>query len=322
MMNKIKTWCRGVVKGFLDNQCSMHAAGLTYFSMLAMMPILCCILVVAKAVGVDDYARNHINARIDALITNIEKGQDDELAAAAGAFSSEEDVQKKRIAAEEFATQARTISNALFERIDAFDVATFGWIGFGLLLWTVISSLGMVEMSFNRIWGVPKPRPVWKRAWVYLLVMIVMPVLAAVAMSFPIMGAVKSVITATTGVTDYTKWVGDTLLWLIDSWAVKFAIAFVTATLNFAFIFWFMPNCRVPFRAAVRGGAATAILFGGWMKVCAVAQVGIAKSSALYGSFAFMPIVLAWLYMSWQIVLLGANMVREFARSSEEAAGK
>ena len=81
MMNKIKTWCRGVVKGFLDNQCSMHAAGLTYFSMLAMMPILCCILVVAKAVGVDDYARTHINERIDALITHIEKGQDDELAA-------------------------------------------------------------------------------------------------------------------------------------------------------------------------------------------------------------------------------------------------
>ena len=56
--------------------------------------------------------------------------------------------------------------------------------------------------------------------------------------------------------------------------------------------------------------------------VRAVAQVGIAKSSALYGSFAFMPIVLAWLYMSWQIVLLGANMVREFARSSEETSGK
>jgi uncharacterized BrkB/YihY/UPF0761 family membrane protein len=53
------------------------------------------------------------------------------------------------------------------------------------------------------------------------------------------------------------------------------------------------------------------------MKVCAVAQVGIAKSSALYGSFAFMPIVLAWLYMSWQIVLLGANMVEVLGRKEK-----
>ena len=56
----------------------------------------------------------------------------------------------------------------------------------------------------------------------------------------------------------------------------------------------------------------TAVLFGLWMKVCAVAQVGIAKSNALYGSFAFIPIILAWIYMSWQIVLLGANIVYAF----------
>jgi membrane protein len=48
------------------------------------------------------------------------------------------------------------------------------------------------------------------------------------------------------------------------------------------------------------------------MKACAVAQIGIGNSSALYGSFALFPIVLAWTYMSWQIVLLGANMVRAF----------
>jgi uncharacterized BrkB/YihY/UPF0761 family membrane protein len=46
------------------------------------------------------------------------------------------------------------------------------------------------------------------------------------------------------------------------------------------------------------------------MKLCAVAQVGIANSSALYGSFALFPIVLAWTYMSWQIVLLGAVIAR------------
>ena len=62
----------------------------------------------------------------------------------------------------------------------------------------------------------------------------------------------------------------------------------------------------------VRGGLITAVLFAAWVKVCAIAQVGIAKSSMLYGSFAFVPIILAWSYMSWQIILLGANMVRAF----------
>jgi membrane protein len=56
-----------------------------------------------------------------------------------------------------------------------------------------------------------------------------------------------------------------------------------------------------------------------WLKVCAIAQIGIAKTSALYGSFAFLPIILAWMYMSWEIILFGANVVRvlEKGRSSK-----
>ena len=83
-----------------------------------------------------------------------------------------------------------------------------------------------------------------------------------------------------------------------------------------------MPNCRVSFRHALWGGAVTAVLFGGWMKLCAIAQVGITKSSALYGSFAFMPIILTWNYISWQIVLLGANMVYAFGASAEREPGR
>ena len=73
-----------------------------------------------------------------------------------------------------------------------------------------------------------------------------------------------------------------------------------------------MPYCRVSFRHAWYGGILTGVLFGAVLKLCAVAQVGIAKSSALYGSFAFLPIVLAWFYMSWQVVLLGACFVNAF----------
>lgn len=313
-------WGRTVVKGFLGNNCAMHAAGLTYFAMLALVPSLCLLLFAAKMCGIDDYARRAINTHIDRMIENVEKGQDDDVVHTLADVNvlSEEELEKKRIAALEFGSQARTISNDIFDRIDRFDIGTLGWVGFVFLLWTVISSLGMVEVSFNQIWGVAKPRPVWKRAYMYMFVSIILPVLVTLAMSLPILNVAKDVIVATLGATWLTKWVGDGLVWLLDSWIIRFAFTFAVASLNFALLFYLMPNCPVNFKAAWCGGAITAILYGGWMKACAIAQVGIAKSSALYGSFAIFPILLAWMYMSWEIILLGANMVYAFQKEIEK----
>jgi len=309
-MKSVWLWFKRVIMRFLDCNCSMHAAGLTYFALLAIVPVLCCVLVAAKTCRVDQYARTQINARIDTMIESIEGDQADPLLAWMPGVSTEEQ-QRKRVAAQEFATSARKISDQLFSRIDQFDIGTFGWIGFGFLLWTVISSLASVETSFNEIFDIAQARPVWKRAYMYLFIMVAMPILATVAMSLPVLGVVKSLIVATLGVSWLTKWVGDGIIWLLDSWLFRFTLTFVFSSVFFTFFFWIIPNCKVQMRAAWRGGMITALCFGGWMKLCTTAQVGIAKSSALYGSFAFLPIVLAWLYMSWQIVLVGACIVRE-----------
>ena len=320
MMRRVLSWGKTVVGGFLRNNCSMHAAGLTYFAMLALMPILCLLLFVAKTCNVDHYARQEINARIDAMITVIEHGQDDEVALLTA--PNEEERERKRIAALEFGRQARQISNGLFDRVEKFDIGTLGWIGFVFLLWTVISSLGMVEVSFNQIWGVTKPRPIWKRAYLYLFISIILPVLIAIAASLPALRVAKNVIVATMGTLWLTKWVSDGLIWFLDSWFFRTAFTLTFASVAFGFFFQMMPNCRVRIRPALCGGFVTAVLFGGWMKLCAVAQVGIAKSSALYGSFAFLPIVLAWMYMSWEIVLLGANMTYAFQVEADASRTK
>lgn len=298
-----------VVRRFLDCNCTMHAAGLTYFSLLAVVPVLCCILVAAKACRVDAYARTQINAKIDALIVEIERAPDGEFPLLAA--PDEEARRAKRLAASEFAHEARKVSNRIFARVETFDIETFGWIGFGFLLWTVISSLASVETSFNEIFGVPRPRPVWARAGLYLFILVVLPVLATVAMSLPVLRTVENVLTWTMGRLWVTKWASDGLIALLDSSLFSFAFMLATASLAFGFFFWAVPNCAVRFRRAWLGGLVTAALFGGWLRLCTVAQIGLAKSSALYGSFAFLPIVLAWLYMSWQIVLLGACLVRE-----------
>jgi uncharacterized BrkB/YihY/UPF0761 family membrane protein len=211
MKKKILFWIKTVVGDFNSSHCSMHAAGLTYFSMLALVPLLCVLLSVAKICGADDFARNKINEQIDIMISNVEHAQEDDLAQVVAPVS-EEERERKRIAAEEFAAQAREISNGLFERIAKFDVWTFGWIGFGFLVWTVISAIGMVETSFNEVFRVQKARPVWKRAYLNVFTAVILPIFVMLALSVPILNVAKQIIVATMGATWLTKWVIGTIV--------------------------------------------------------------------------------------------------------------
>lgn len=313
MIKRVIDFIRAAVKEFLDGRCSLHAAGLTYYSLLAFIPILCLLLTLAKALHADDYARGFINGQIDALIANVESGGD------MPAFLSvpgmtEEKLAERRRSARDFADQARSISNTLFDRVEQFHVGTLGWIGLAGLIWTVVSTLSTIESSMNDIWEVEKPRPLWKRALLYVFVATVLPILVAVALSMPVVHVVKSVLDATVGATAYTKWVGDALLAVLTSKLFGFCLSFLFISFAFAFALGFMPNTHVNRIAALEGGVVTAVSMCLWMKVCAIAQVGVANAGALYGSFAFLPIVLAWIYVSWRIFLFGGILTHAFHR--------
>ena len=79
MKKKIVKWFKTIINDFNTSHCAMHAAGLTYFAMLSLVPLLCVLLSVAKICGADDFAREKINQQIDAMITNVERAQDDDL---------------------------------------------------------------------------------------------------------------------------------------------------------------------------------------------------------------------------------------------------
>ena len=262
MKGRIVAWFKAVFGDFSSSHCSMHAAGLTYFSMLSLVPLLCVLLSVAKFCGADDFARQKINEQIDAMISNVEHGQDDDLAKVVSP-TSEEERERKRIAAEEFAAQAREISNALFEKVAQFDVWTFGWIGFGFLVWTVISAISMVETSFNEIFDVEKSRPVWKRAYLNVFTAVILPIFAMLALSVPLLALAKQIIVATMGATWLTKWVSDGLVWFLDSTLFRLSITLAFATLSFAYAFAVMPNRKVPFRDAVLGRRKVRLVLDG-----------------------------------------------------------
>ena len=57
--------------GFSRHRCALHAAGLTYYSLMSLVPVLCLLVLLARACGVGDFAREKINVTIDQMIANF-----------------------------------------------------------------------------------------------------------------------------------------------------------------------------------------------------------------------------------------------------------
>ena len=350
---KVIRFLTSMLTSFSEHRCALHAAGLTYFSILGLIPVLCMVMVCAKVCHVDHFARDKINEHIDAFIKQVEAAQEDatageaaspEVAAVQNDVADEQsapvDVQPasadaapaqktlagipiivddkvqvaryRALAKKDLALQVRKFSNEMFDRIDKVDLTTLGWIGFALLMWTVVSTLGHVETAVNEIWLVKKARPIWRKFIVYLFIVIALPIFMSFAVSLPIIRVVKTALDATLGATSYTRWMGDALVNLLTSRLFGFFFTLIFSALAFAVLLKLMPNHRVSFRSAFRAGIFTALLLGVWMRLCTTAGVGISKWGAMYGSFAALPIVLAWIYMSWQLVLLGSCMSYAF----------
>jgi membrane protein len=69
-----------------------------------------------------------------------------------------------------------------------------------------------------------------------------------------------------------------------------------------------MPNARVRFASALFGGVVAGLLWQAALLLHVRFQMGVANYNALYSGFAALPIFLVWLYLSWNIVLLGAQL--------------
>jgi membrane protein len=78
-------------------------------------------------------------------------------------------------------------------------------------------------------------------------------------------------------------------------------------------VYLIMPNEKVPVRSGVLGAVVAGTLFQIVQWVYIKFQIGVASQSAIYGSFAALPLFLGWLQISWMIVLFGA----EIAHASE-----
>jgi len=298
-----------VLKGFREDECPLHASALTFSTLMAIVPILALSLSLARVFGGDDLARSRVQGMISdwtrKFETSAEVAADDSTPVLPDKDDRRADAETGGDAAEgvltpeELATQIENLVNEAFSKVQNISFTTLSGVGLVLLVWMVIAVLGRVEAAFNRVWGVTEGRSIWRCFTDYLSVVLILPFLVIAASSLPVADF------ATRFADESTAKVIRTFL---GSGVLKDLTVVVMTTLCFGFVTMFMPNTRVGATAGLAGGTVAGLLFIGWMWLCAALQVGAAKYGKIYGSFAIVPIILAWVYVSWQIVLLGAEV--------------
>jgi membrane protein len=77
---------------------------------------------------------------------------------------------------------------------------------------------------------------------------------------------------------------------------------------SFSFLYVFVPNTRVRFVAALIGGVFAGILWAGGGSVFTSFVVSMSRYEAIYAGFAIVIVAMIWLYLSWLILLLGAQL--------------
>lgn len=198
---------------------------------------------------------------------------------------------------EEVAEKIVTFANSLLENTKGGLITGIGVL---ILIWSVMKVLGNIEHSFNEIWGITKPRSIGRKLSDYLSLILICPVLMVVAGSTTV--AVSSHASLLLERITFLKSLGPVLLLPLK------LLPYCTLWITFTFIFIFMPNTKVKLISGLVAGIVSGTLFQFVQWAYINLQIGVAKYSAVYGSFAALPLFLIWLQISWLILLFGAEI--------------
>lgn len=247
------------MRSFFDTQLQSRSMALTYSTMLAFVPALALLFAIGRGFGFQNLLQ-------DSLFNY-------------------------------FPSQRHAIEAALTfvdKYLQQASQGIFVGIGIVLLLWTLISLLGNIEESFNKIWGVKHNRTIYRKITDYTSILLIIPVLMVCSSGV-------SILMATMGTTLASKL--PFLTPLVNS-ILDFSPV-ILVWLAFTLTFMLIPNTKVEFKYSAVAGLICAVAFEIVQMLLLNGQIYVSKYNAIYGSFAFLPILLIWLQLSWLILLFG-----------------
>ncbi|MEQ9188076.1 MAG: YihY/virulence factor BrkB family protein [Cryomorphaceae bacterium] len=243
-----------VLRNYAKDNLQLQAAGLTFYTLLSVVPLVALAFAVAKGFGFQEALESQLTS----------------------AFSGHEEV----------VDQVMTFSGRMLENTKGGLLAGIGVV---ILLWTVMRLLVRIEMSFNDIWKVAKGRTWLRRFTEYFSIMLFAPVIVILAGSITVV--ISQELENLIAGYDFLLSVGPvlhfgikmipyTLIWLLFTFVymvmpntkVKFKsalIAGIIAGTSFQFLEWGYINFQVGVSKynAIYGSFAALPLFLIWVNI-------------------------------------------------------
>ncbi|TDJ17132.1 MAG: YihY family inner membrane protein [Gammaproteobacteria bacterium] len=181
----------------------------------------------------------------------------------------------------------------------------------GIILLVVIALMLMstINSALDNIWYITKRRSLIGRFLVYWAILTLGPVLIGVGfystsylLALPLIESVDSAVM-----------IKSRLLALMP---------FFTTSIAFTLLYILVPNTNVNTRHAIAGGVTAAILFELAKYTFGLYVKAVPTYQVIYGAMAVIPMFLIWIYVSWVIVLLGAQISYSLSVFRMEDIGK
>jgi membrane protein len=268
-------FCARVYHSFLRNRLPVRAAALAYTNLLALVPLL-GVAVSVSAGLLKTQGEGTIQDWTTAVILRV--------APMLGLREAGDDA-------------LEAVVSHITGYIANFQSGTLGVSAVLVLVFVAISLLASIETTLNDMWGVTQGRGWFARVVQYWAALTLGPMFLISAVTLTTWAQVSSLI-------EQVDFVNRLL--------TKFMAPLLILSLGCSLLYLVMPNTRVQWRAALLGGLVAGILLqlNSWFSVIYMSRVLVYRQ--IYGGMAVLPLFLIGLYLSWLLVLLGAQVTYAF----------
>lgn len=175
-------------------------------------------------------------------------------------------------------------------------------VGLVMLFVTSVLMLRNIERAFNVIWQAVSARSMMSALLLYWFILTIGPLCMGLALAIPSYIASLNIVDGLSDLVDYKTPFVLSLL----------PIALSTVALSLAYIT--IPNTKVVAWHGIVGGLLAALGLDLARRILTSFVTQFPSYELIYGAFAAMPIFLIWIYLSWLIVILGAEVANALGR--------